>query len=323
MAFSGTDVSGPVSYTGADGQALPGAGIRGSGFGRVDTVAASAMGSARGLPSAYQQVKAAQDAAAARGDIDALQRVGAVSGGVPQTAMASGGRRTPAAFGFDPENRNAQAARKRVLDSLSNDSSLTRSQRAALAEVYRTQVGAESQTERLGAEARTADADRLARSQQSAAEISAENMRESGRSAINSRELALKEGEATDAGRLRDLEIGQAQRRASILARYDSAAPEERQSLVQQYPDVFGRADGSDWRVQVTPQTKNQDGSTTEGSVIRYNQRTGQVERVEGGGGQQAVAQLPARVGERQIGTIYAMPNGQAARWTSDGWELT
>ncbi|QIL80985.1 hypothetical protein G7047_14585 [Diaphorobacter sp. HDW4A] len=40
MSFSGNDVSGPVSYTNAKGDALPGAGINGRGFGSVTTAPA-------------------------------------------------------------------------------------------------------------------------------------------------------------------------------------------------------------------------------------------------------------------------------------------
>lgn len=42
MSFSGTDVSGPVSYADGAGKPLPGAGIRGNGFSRVDSTPAGA-----------------------------------------------------------------------------------------------------------------------------------------------------------------------------------------------------------------------------------------------------------------------------------------
>ena len=42
--------------------------------------------------------------------------------------------------------------------------------------------------------------------------------------------------------------------------------------------------ENSDWRLQVTPTTRAADGTTTAGSIYRYNQRTGDVQRVDDGG---------------------------------------
>lgn len=56
----------------------------------------------------------------------------------------------------------------------------------------------------------------------------------------------------------------------------------------------------SDWRVQVTPTTRSADGSTSEGSVIRYNQRTGQVEKIATG-----AQATPPKVGMVQDGYRY------------------
>lgn len=55
-------------------------------------------------------------------------------------------------------------------------------------------------------------------------------------------------------------------------------------------------AGNSDWRLQVTPSTRAADGSTSEGSVIRYNQRTGQVEKIGGGQANDARAQALAAI---------------------------
>lgn len=57
--------------------------------------------------------------------------------------------------------------------------------------------------------------------------------------------------------------------------------------------------ENSDWRLQVTPTTRAADGTTTAGSIYRYNQRTGDVQRVDDGGGQsdaraQALAAIKA-----------------------------
>lgn len=56
----------------------------------------------------------------------------------------------------------------------------------------------------------------------------------------------------------------------------------------------------TDWRLQVTPTTRAADGTTTAGSIYRYNQRTGDVQRVDGG------AQMAApKVGEVKDGYRY------------------
>ena len=55
-----------------------------------------------------------------------------------------------------------------------------------------------------------------------------------------------------------------------------------RLGLDQEEAKRRAEAGNTDWRVQVTPSTRSADGSTAEGSVIRYNQRTGQVEKIGG-----------------------------------------
>lgn len=65
------------------------------------------------------------------------------------------------------------------------------------------------------------------------------------------------------------------------------ATPQQKQQAQQSMRAIRGDADPSPWGLQVTPATKNPDGSTTEGSVIRYNKSTGDVQRVDGGGAAQ------------------------------------
>ncbi|RKL22791.1 hypothetical protein BFJ72_g14596 [Fusarium proliferatum] len=83
-----------------------------------------------------------------------------------------------------------------------------------------------------------------------------------------------------------------------------NATPQQKQQAQQAMRAIRGDADPSPWALQVTPATKNADGSTTEGSVIRYNKSTGDVQRVDGGG----VAQPSAN----HISMLRANP-GQAA----------
>ena len=110
-------------------------------------------------------------------------------------------------------------------------------------------------------------------------------------------------------------DIRQARRKEGVLQRYDAAkTDDERAALVKQFPDVFGKQDGN-WKLQVTPATKNMDGSTSEGSVIRYNDRTGQVERVNLDGQQQSGPSGVPNIGDVRGGYRYkgGNPNNQAS----------
>jgi hypothetical protein len=86
--------------------------------------------------------------------------------------------------------------------------------------------------------------------------------------------------------------------------------PAKQAALARQIRGLQGKSDPADWAVQVTPTTKNADGSTTEGSVIRYNKSTGQAERVDLNGGAQA---SPYKEGQRlqgKDGKAYVVKNG-------------
>ena len=111
----------------------------------------------------------------------------------------------------------------------------------------------------------------------------------------------------------------QAQRVEQAQAAYLTAETDEARNAAQKrLATLTGRADAADWGVQVTPTTKNVDGSTTQGSVIRYNKRTGEVQEV--GSGIKAPA-APANAAERVVGQLYTAPNGQSVRWTKEGWQ--
>lgn len=76
----------------------------------------------------------------------------------------------------------------------------------------------------------------------------------------------------------------QGERQEKLYAEYEAAkTPEEQAAVARKIAALSGKEQPADWKVQVTPQTKNADGSTTEGSIIRYNSRTGDVQRVDGG----------------------------------------
>ena len=81
---------------------------------------------------------------------------------------------------------------------------------------------------------------------------------------------------------MRGFDIRAGQRQEKLHQRYEAAkTPEERSAIAQQIRDLAGKPAESPWKIQVTPSTKNADGSTTEGSIYRYNTQTSQVERVD------------------------------------------
>jgi len=69
-----------------------------------------------------------------------------------------------------------------------------------------------------------------------------------------------------------------------IQSRYlASNDPNEKARLSQTLRELSGKPAPADWAVQVTPTTKNLDGSTSMGSIYKYNKATGDVQQVDGG----------------------------------------
>lgn len=83
-----------------------------------------------------------------------------------------------------------------------------------------------------------------------------------------------------------------------------NATPQQKQQAQQSMRAIRGDADPSPWKVTVTPAVKNADGSTSQGSIIRHNAVTGEVQQVEGGNTAQPSA--------NHIAALRANP-GQAA----------
>lgn len=123
------------------------------------------------------------------------------------------------------------------------------------------------------------------------------NAREQGRNILARDEFNLKKEAA-------GFQTRAAKRLEDLQASYQSAkTPEERASIAQQMRELQVKDAPAEWGVHVTPSIKNADGSTTEGSVYRFNKATGQTERVDGAG-QPA---LPPGM-KRQIGTSNGRP---------------
>lgn len=62
-----------------------------------------------------------------------------------------------------------------------------------------------------------------------------------------------------------------------------NATPQQKQQAQQSMRAIRGDADPSPWKVTVTPAVKNADGSTSQGSIIRHNAVTGEVQQVDAG----------------------------------------
>lgn len=102
------------------------------------------------------------------------------------------------------------------------------------------------------------------------------------------------------------------------LALENAKTPEEARSARERLLALAGKAPQNEWKLHVTPTTRNLDGSTTEGSVFRLNQTTGETQRVDTGSGRQG-APLPPK--DKLVkGQVYQTPRGPA-HW--DGKQFT
>ena len=181
---------------------------------------------------------------------------------------------------------NVSPERAKYLAMLGTDQALRQSQPGADVAAMRENAGIQREgMQQAGATARTDMQEQGA------------NTREAGRTAIAQGEFGLKQ---TAAG----FQTRAAKRLEDLQNSYQSAkTPEERAAIAQQLRELQGKNAPAEWGVQVTPSIKNADGSTTEGSVYRFNKATGQTERVDGAG-QPA---LPPGM-KRQIGTSNGRP---------------
>ena len=365
MAFSGGDVSGPVSYMDGGGNPLVGAGIRGNGFSGggsapagsnvgmgpngsyafasgnplvnsasgsgQQTGAAAAAGMAPGQspgatasPVASDSVNTALAAAAQRGDFEAVRAhyAGRGQGGVQGASDAQPG--FSGSIGQSSGNGNAwsRTPEQQRRDAETQASSIHRQTAANGAAALKNLDAQEISTARN-------QTDLTREHMRQSGDLSRESMRQTGenfrsvdRNRLVAADQSLRASEANSRNQLTNLEVARGQRTADILKRYDNAKDDaERQTLVKQYPDAFGMkaGDQSDWRVQVTPATKNADGSTTAGSIVRYNQRTGQVEPIDVGGGQASNPRELADPKARPVGTVSTV-NGKSATWDGAKW---
>lgn len=86
--------------------------------------------------------------------------------------------------------------------------------------------------------------------------------------------------------RLEQIAAGYTNRAADRLDRAqteleNAKTPETQRSARERLLALAGKAPQNEWGLQVTPTTKNMDGSSTQGSVYRYNKTTGETARVD------------------------------------------
>lgn len=127
-----------------------------------------------------------------------------------------------------------------------------------------------------------------------------------------------------DRGRLtlEQIAAGYSNRSADRLdraqAELESAkTPEAQRSARERLMALAGKAPQNEWGVQVTPTTKNADGSTTQGSIYRYNKATGETARVDEGLGNSG----PVPSKDSMVrGQVY-QTRGGAMRWNGTSFE--
>ncbi len=111
-------------------------------------------------------------------------------------------------------------------------------------------------------------------------------MRENGETGRANARNSIEQGRLNLDTQVRGFDIRAGERQEKLQQQYAAAkTPQEREAVAKHIRDLAGKPEQSPWRVQVTPSVKNVDGSTSEGSVIRYNDQTGAVEKVDLSGG--------------------------------------
>ena len=288
MEFSGSNVSGPVSYADAQGNAIAGQGVTGRGWGGGVT-SMPARGSSPSTATSSALSGALSDAVA-RGDMDAVQRYyfsrGQSFGGKTEQQVRA-------------DNLMAQA------QNLMNRGHVGDAQKA---QMLLSTLGTMEQNANT---ARGFDVQR-----------DMANTRDAGETARANARNAIDQGKLELDQKARGFDFRLAQRQEELYQRYQNAkTPEERNAIAQQIRDLKGTAAPASWKAVALQGGTDAMGNKTEGVLAAVNEQTGEVRRLDSGqGGAKEAA--PTEVGQRKAGTVYSLPNGKLGRWTSQGWEL-
>ncbi|KFJ08524.1 hypothetical protein DR66_6027 [Delftia acidovorans] len=299
---------GPPSSA-APQEVQPGIFRQGNSF--SDSAQGAALGSEpRGLPSRQNDLAAQNlaDQSTARGFTPGQRTE------VEQPRLGFPGFRTPtiAHSGNDWQSRNDLRNAEVSASSITNtrrfggrgaenspDMQRYRAMLGTDAVLRQAQPGLEAETMRQNAGLMREDMQQAGGLQREAMQQAGETGRTGMRVGIEQQRL---QGEAEARGFKTRAQRQEEQLRNTLLD--PNATPQQKQQAQQAMRAIRGDADPSPWALQVTPATKNADGSTTEGSVIRYNKSTGDVQRVDGGNTAQPSA--------NHIAALRANP-GQAA----------
>lgn len=243
-----------------------------------DTAAGAVAGAApRGLPT--PQNMAAADALAKQSQTASVGRVASA-----MSQPASGGVRAPtvAHSGNDWHARQALSRAQAAANGIYR----TKGEKAAAVAAYMQALQGDQAAR--GGQA-TADVEAMRQSahlqglqMQQEGETQRAGMREAGENSRSASRNALEGSRLDSENQVRGLTIRQGQRMEKLHERYAAAkTDEERAAIAQEVRALNGEKAESPWKISVTPTTKNADGTTSMGSVIRYNQQTGEVNAVD------------------------------------------
>ena len=112
-----------------------------------------------------------------------------------------------------------------------------------------------------------------------------------------------------------DIEAAKQRAQLSAVLTDPKASVQEKMQAQKNLLAMQGKDPHDRWRVQVTPAMKNADGSTTAGSVVRYNEGTGEVQNVDlGQGGTQPRVTTQAQFDAIPKGATYIGEDGRTYR---------
>lgn len=304
-ASPGTPAASPVGSNPLVKQIAPGIFRQGNSF--SDSAAGAAEG-AKPAPISAQNMAAA----------DALAQRYATQNPLVQAAQPQqpqGGAYIPQdTGGFGLLDKGYQQRRSAMMDVASLKPGAGR----ALASLLQQQEDAPKlglEREKAAQAGQESAADRLMRGQ----ELNAKLGESAADRALKSQELADNRLTNDVKRQAAGVELTAAQRLSALQGEYLNAETDAaRDAAAKKLQGLSGKAPAADWGVQVTPGVKNFDGSTTEGSVYKFNKATGEVQRVDGQKQAQAGSAVPPP--DKRVVGAKSTVNGKTAVWDGTKW---
>lgn len=290
--YSQAPSTGSAPTSGQASQIAPGIFRSGNSYG--DSAQAAALSNEpRGLPS-WQNDLAAQNLAAqstARGFTPGQRTE------VEQPRLGFPGFRAPtvAHSGNDWQSRNDLRNAEVSASSITNTRRFggRGAENSPDVERYRSMLGTDAALRQaqpsLEAETMRQNAGLMREDMQQSGGLQREAMQQAGETGRTGMRVGIEQqrvqGEAEARGFKTRAQRQEEQLRNTFLD--PNATPQQRQQAQQSMRAIRGDADPSPWKVTVTPAVKNADGSTSQGSIIRHNAVTGEVQQVDAGGAAQ------------------------------------